>query len=122
MFTVRAASGVQSAPLFNFVSFGCGGGSGRSAGFGQIDYMLQGSVIEATIRFVHGPPNSTFSVAYFSGGAACEAFTIGSLTTDATGAGTGIVRVDATRHPTFYLVIDGGSTQWASDALPGQLK
>ena len=122
VFTVRAASGVQPAPLFNFVSFGCGGGSGRTAGFGQIDYALKGSVIEATIRFVHGPANSTFPLAYFSGGASCEAFTIGSLTTDATGAGTATVRVDALRHPTYYLVIDGGSTQWASDSLPGQLK
>jgi hypothetical protein len=120
IFTVLAPSAVQSTALFNFASFACDGGTGVTAGFGTVDFSQVGTVIEATVHFRNGPPNSTFSVDYFAtGNGPCQAFSIGSITTDALGNGTSTIGFDIGIHTTFFVVIDGGSTQWATTALAG---
>jgi hypothetical protein len=118
VFTVLEPSALQSAPLFNFESFGCNGGTGATAGFGQVDYSQTGAAIDATVHFLNGPPNTTLPVLYFAtGGGPCQAFNVGSLTTDSSGAGTTTVHFDLGDHTTFVVVIDGGSIQWATTSL-----
>jgi hypothetical protein len=70
------------------------------------------------VHFLNGPSNTTLPVLYFAtGGGPCQAFNAGSLTTDASGAGTTTVHFDLGDHTTFVVVIDGGSIQWATTSL-----
>ena len=119
VFTVLEPSALQSAPLFNFESFGCNGGTGATAGFGQVDYSQTGSAIDATVHLVNGPPNTTLPVDYFvTGGGPCLAFGVGSLTTDASGVGMTTVHFDIGGHTAFLVAIEGGSPQWGTPSLP----
>jgi hypothetical protein len=120
VFTVLESGALRSAPLFNFQYFGCDGGTGvTTPGFGQVDYSQTGSGIDATVRVLNGPRNATLPVLYFAtGGGPCQAFSIGSVTTDSSGAGTGTVNFDIAGHTIFFVVIDGGTTQWGTTPLP----
>jgi hypothetical protein len=112
-------TGSKTVPIYNFVSMACFGGTEATPGFGTIQYEQQGSIITAAVHFVNGPPSSTFGVVYFAtGGGSCEAFTIGSITTDAAGVGTATVSFDVGTHTNYWVAIDGGSTQWGSEVMP----
>ena len=70
------------------------------------------------MQFVNGPANTTFPVVYFAtGDGSCEAFSVGSISTDGSGNGSTSVSFDIGSHTSYWVAIDGGSTQWGSDVM-----
>lgn len=105
----------SGAPMFHFASMGCDGGTTATAGYGAITYTVEGTQIQAEVQFANGPANATLPVLWFgTGGSGCRLYGAGSITTDASGNGTTTVAFDIGTHTTFWVALDGGSTQWGS--------
>jgi hypothetical protein len=113
------ATDPSAAPIFNFASMGCYGGTVETPGFGTIAYREEGSQIVADVHFVNGPPSTTLPlIAIATGGDGCWGFNLGSITTDASGSGTATVSFDIGNRTNYWVAIDGGLTQWGTVVIP----